>query len=89
MPDDLTVWHDKHESSRKRRGQRWLCLFLCPTGVSTDEVATALDLSLLKTNQRYAPLSQDTLLAAVDAAAKCNGGDLGPKRRKATRSLGS
>lgn len=43
------------------------------TGRSIYEVAKVLGHSQLKTSQRYAHLSQETLLAAVDAAAAATG----------------
>ena len=43
------------------------------SGRSIYEVATVLGHSQLKTSQRYAHLSQETLLAAVDAAAAATG----------------
>ncbi|MFH1020477.1 MAG: tyrosine-type recombinase/integrase [Pseudomonadota bacterium] len=44
---------------------------------SLHEVATVLGHSQLKTTQRYAHLSQATLLAAVDAAADATGTNWG------------
>ena len=43
------------------------------SGRSIYEVAKVLGHSQLKTTQRYAHLSQETLLAAVDAAAAATG----------------
>jgi site-specific recombinase XerD len=42
-------------------------------GRSIYEVAKVLGHTQLKTTQRYAHLSQETLLAAVDAAAETSG----------------
>jgi len=47
------------------------------SGRSIYEVAKVLGHSQLKTTQRYAHLSQETLLEAVDAAAEANGTDWG------------
>jgi integrase len=47
------------------------------SGRSIYEVAKVLGHSQLKTTQRYAHLSQETLLEAVDAAAKATGTDWG------------
>jgi len=44
------------------------------------EVAKVLGHSQLKTTQRYAHLSQETLLEAVDAAVKGTGTDWGQAR---------
>lgn len=45
------------------------------SGRSIYEVATVLGHAQLKTTQRYAHLSQETLLAAVDSAAEATGMD--------------
>ena len=50
------------------------------SGRSIYEVAKVLGHSQLKTTQRYAHLSQQTLLDAVDAAAKATGTDRGQAR---------
>jgi len=47
--------------------------FMVNSGRSIYEVATVLGHSQLKTTQRYAHLSQETLLAAVDAGANATG----------------
>jgi integrase len=47
------------------------------SGRSIYEVAKVLGHSQLKTTQRYAHLSQETLLEAVDAAAEATGTDWG------------
>ncbi len=47
------------------------------SGRSIYEVSSILGHSQLKTTQRYAHLSQETLLEAVDAAAKATGTDWG------------
>ena len=46
------------------------------------EVAKVLGHSQLKTMQRYAHLSQETLLEAVDAAAEATGTDWGQTQMK-------
>jgi site-specific recombinase XerD len=47
------------------------------SGRSIYEVAKVLGHTQLKTSQRYSHLSQETLLAAVDAAADASGVELG------------
>ena len=47
------------------------------SGRSIYEVSSILGHSQLKTTQRYAHLSQETLLEAVDAAAEATGTDWG------------
>jgi len=47
------------------------------SGRNIYEVAKALGYSQLKTTQRYAHLSQETLLEDVDATAKATGTDWG------------
>jgi integrase len=51
--------------------------YLINSGRSIYEVAKVLGHVQVKTTQRYAHLSQDTLLAAVDAAAEASGLDWG------------
>jgi integrase len=48
------------------------------SGRSIYEVAKVLGHTQLKTSQRYSHLSQETLLAAVDAAADATGANWGP-----------
>jgi len=51
--------------------------FMINNGRSIYEVSSILGHSQLKTTQRYAHLSQETLLEAVDAAAEATGTDWG------------
>ena len=48
------------------------------SGRSIYEVAKVLGHTQLKTSQRYSHLSNETLLAAVDASANATGADWGP-----------
>ena len=48
------------------------------SGRSILEVAKVLGHTQLKTSQRYSHLSNETLLAAVDASANATGTDWGP-----------
>ena len=50
------------------------------SGRSVYEVSKVLGHTQLKTTQRYSHLSQDTLLAAVDASADAAGSDWGQAR---------
>ena len=54
------------------------------SGRSIYEVAKVLGHTQLKTSQRYSHLSQETLLAAVDASANATGTDWGPARSTKT-----
>ncbi len=51
------------------------------SGRSIYEVAKVLGHTQLKTSQRYSHLSQETLLAAVDASANATGTDWGPAEK--------
>ena len=57
---------------------------LVNSGRSIYEVAKVLGHTQLKTSQRYSHLSQETLLAAVDASANATGIDWGPAQSEAT-----
>ena len=50
------------------------------SGRSILEVAKVLGHTQLKTSQRYSHLSNETLLAAVDASANATGTDWGPAK---------
>ena len=54
------------------------------SGRSIYEVAKVLGHTQLKTSQRYSHLSNETLLAAVDASANATGTDWGPARSTKT-----
>ena len=54
------------------------------SGRSILEVAKVLGHTQLKTSQRYSHLSNETLLAAVDASANATGTDWGPARSTKT-----
>ena len=58
--------------------------FMVNSGRSLYEVTKVLGHSELKTTQRYAHLSQDTLLAAVDAGADATGMSWGTGNKEAT-----
>ena len=51
------------------------------SGRSIYEVAKVLGHTQLKTSQRYSHLSNETLLAAVDASANATGNDWGPAEK--------
>ncbi len=59
--------------------------FMVNSGRSLYEVSKVLGHSELKTTQRYAHLSQDTLLAAVDAGANATGMSWGTSSQEETR----
>ena len=67
--------------SLKRR-PRWaeICTMV-NSGRSIYEVAKVLGHTQLKTSQRYSHLSNETLLAAVDASANAAGTDWGPAQK--------
>jgi site-specific recombinase XerD len=76
-------WH----TARTQAGLKDVCMHslrhsmasnMVNSGRSILEVAKVLGHTQLKTSQRYSHLSNETLLAAVDASANATGTDWGP-----------